>query len=132
MFGIIKDNLFWWILIFLAVVSPSFLFGAFQLVFAVILAVVVIVAIGLLVLRWKVSKIQKSGGGAQYTYRGGGFGSGAAGGSGAGSASGSASANGTPDVKIFVKPTEKRVSEEVGDYVEFEEMDETNETDTKR
>ncbi len=111
MFRIIKDNLFLWFLLFIAVVSPSLLFGAFQLVLVVVAAFAVILIVGVVWLRWKVRKLQKEGGGAQYTYTNRGQG-----------ANQQSHRGQEPDVEIFVQQTEKKVSEKVGDYVDFEEL----------
>ncbi len=121
MFRIIKDNLFLWFLLFIAVVSPSLLFGAFQLVLVVVAAFAVILIVGVVWLRWKVRKLQKEGGGAQYTYTNRGQGANQQSRRGQG-ANQQSHRGQEPDVEIFVQQTEKKVSEKVGDYVDFEEL----------
>ncbi|MFR9620056.1 MAG: DUF4834 family protein [Rikenellaceae bacterium] len=125
MFNIIKGNLFWWIILFLAVVAPSFLFGAFQLVFAILAAFVVVILVGLIWVQWKVRQIQKRGGGAQQQYYRRYTGGERGGSSTSDSASGSGS---QPDVKIFMGSNDKKISNDVGDYVDFEEVNNDKES----
>lgn len=109
-----------WLVIFLLIVSPSLLFGAIQVFAIVVFVVIALIVVGLLVLRWKVSKIQRdaqqaAGSYSSYTEQQGGAAS-------ASEQQQSQNRSRDPKVKIYVKPNEKRVSSDVGDYVDFEEV----------
>ncbi len=106
MFSVIKENLFLWFILFLLIVSPSFLFGAVGIILLIILALVVFGVVSLLLFRRKLRKMAQQGG-AQGSYT-----------------SSGAQRSGDPEVKIFHPKSEKRVSADVGDYVDFEEVEE--------
>ncbi|MFR9503656.1 MAG: DUF4834 family protein [Rikenellaceae bacterium] len=115
----IKDNPIFFLLIFLAIVSPSFFFGAMQVVFYIIFGIVVLMLILGLIFRAKIRAMQK-----EMEERGaqGGFYS-------SFQQRGSRSSNTRSDegdVNIFQQggAGEKKVSENVGDYVDFEEVKE--------
>ncbi len=112
--NIFKDNLFLWFLLFLAVVAPSFFYGAVQLVAIIVFAFVVLLIIGGVVIRWKLYKIQKSRDAARQAF------------SQSYTAESSASAaDAEGDVKVYRNEPagDKRVASDVGDYVEFEEVE---------
>ncbi|MFI3259843.1 MAG: DUF4834 family protein [Rikenellaceae bacterium] len=115
MFDFIKNNIFLWIFIFLLVVAPSFLFGAMQIFGIIILALFAIMMIGGYLLRRKIAKMASQQGQNPFGAQGGEnpFGG---------------KPSGDPKVKIYkTEPssaTEKKVSDKVGDYVDFEEIKE--------
>ncbi len=110
MFDFIKNNLFWSIIIFLAIVSPSFLFGAFQFIFIAVGVLLLIAIVGMWLLGLKVKKMQREATqDPRYSYT-------------QQQQRSSERRGQDPDVKIFVQPNEKRVSNDVGDYVDFEEL----------
>ncbi len=111
MFNVIKDNLLLWLILFLLVVSPSFLFGAIGVIVCIVLFFIVALCGAGIYLRWKLSKAQKEDGYQQqnnYQQR-------------------DSRKSGDPRVKIVItdeeaSATDKKVSNDVGDYVEFEEI----------
>ncbi|MFR9652056.1 MAG: hypothetical protein SNG35_08560 [Rikenellaceae bacterium] len=108
--NIFKDNLFLWFLLFLAVVAPSFFFGAVHLVALIIFAFVLLLIIGGIVIRWKLYSIQKSARAAQQAFYQ------------------QAEETAEGDVKVYKTEASnsKKVADNVGDYVEFEEVEQTN------
>lgn len=100
MLDFIKDNPILCLVAFLLVVSPSFLFGAVQVIAVVILVILVLFIIGMIALRWKVGKLQKQ------SQQNQGFNPQAE----------------DPTSKIYSNPSGKKVADDVGDYVEFEEI----------
>ncbi len=116
MFDMIKSNPILWLVIFLAVVSPSFLFGAVQVVLYIILGIFLLLLIlgwvfnaRVKVLRSQMEDQMKNGGAQnpfnQYTKR-------------------EKTQSQEGDVKIFTsqQTTQKKVRKDVGDYVDFEEI----------
>ncbi len=120
MFNWIKDNPLFFLLIFLAVAAPSFFFGAMRVIFYIIFGIVILLLILGLIFRAKIRELQKQaeqqmGGGARGFYSSHGSGS---------RQGGSRQEEG--DVNIFSQGagSEKKVSKDVGDYVDFEEVKE--------
>ncbi len=112
MFDFIKQNPLLWLIIFLLIVSPSFLFGAFQVVAIIVCIIMLLVIVGILMLRWKIYRIQKEMNPNQphnSTSNNGRFRS-------------SRRAADDIDIKIVSPQNEKKVSDDVGDYVDFEEV----------
>ncbi|MFI3288874.1 MAG: hypothetical protein SNH55_02035 [Rikenellaceae bacterium] len=103
MLNFIKDNPIICIIIFLLIVSPSLLVGAIQFFAIAILVLIVIAVIALLTLKWRVQKIQKE---ANKGYQGG----------------YNQSNGANVDVDMQTSSTKKRVADDVGDYVDFEEI----------
>ncbi len=101
------DNLFLWVLLFLAVVAPSFLFGAIQLVVVIVVAFVILLIIGGVVVRWKLYNLKKRAGEGYFQ------------------SADSTTNSSDPDVKIYQTRSagDKKVASDVGDYVDFEEVD---------
>ncbi len=122
MFSFIKDNLFLWFIIFLLIVAPSFLFGAVQIVVYILFGIFLL-GVGLyLYLQWKIRKFREQTQGQYQQYQESQYG-----GHASGSNRRTRSSKGSDDVEIFTTPqsgaaTEKKVSEKVGDYVDFEEI----------
>ncbi|MFI3285133.1 MAG: DUF4834 family protein [Rikenellaceae bacterium] len=123
MFNWIKDNPIFFLLIFLAIAAPSLFFGALRVVFYIILAIVILLFILSLIFRAKITRLQdemnKQGTGSPQdgfysnrTY----------------SSNNNRTQTDEGEVKIFKQrgAGEKRVSGSVGDYVEFEEIEEEN------
>ncbi len=140
MLNFIKENIFLFFIIFLLIVAPSLLFGAIQVVVYLVLGLFVLAIIGTLVLRWRVRKFAKENGFDSARYSNTTF-------NGAQNAQNAQNPNNGSDPTIRVKvfrtesaaggaqsgassassassATNKKVSPEVGDYVEFEEIKE--------
>ncbi|MFI3282197.1 MAG: DUF4834 family protein [Rikenellaceae bacterium] len=120
----IKSNPLIWVIIFLAVVAPSFLFGAVKVVLYIILGLILLFIILGFIFRVRVqtfrSQMEDQIRGGQGGRQGGGQGGGA-------NPFGGASPRNPKeegDVKIFATPQsqEKKVRNDVGDYVDFEEI----------
>ncbi len=121
MFDIIKSNPLLWFIIFLAVVAPSFLFGAVKVVIYIILGIILLFIILSALFSFKIKTMRsrmedQMRGGADANQQSP-FGqnqrfSGRGGNSQEG------------DVKIFTsaEKQEKKVNKDVGDYVDFEEI----------
>ncbi len=110
----IKSNPILWLIIFLAVVAPSFLFGAMKVVFYIIAGLILFFIILGLIFRVKIKSMQSR---MEEQMRGG----------GAGASQTHYSTRNTSDaddVRIFTttQTHEKRVRKDVGDYVDFEEI----------
>lgn len=110
MFDFIKDNLLLWIIIFLLIVSPQFLFGVIGVFAYIILAILLLIIVGVLVLRWRIRRIIRNQAGTTQN-------------------SWSRESRGDNSQKASAKvfqtdseATKKRVSPDVGDYVDFEEI----------
>ncbi len=123
MFDFIKDNPIMFLLIFLAIAAPSLFFGALQVIFYIIAGIVILLAILSLIFKAKIRRLQRDmeqqmGGQQQQQQRQtyGDFFSGRQ----------RTSQRSEDDVKIFTQSgaTEKKVAEDVGDYVDFEEVKE--------
>ncbi len=113
----IKRNPLIWILLFLAIVAPSFLFGTIRVLLIIIASIFVLMWILGLVLRYRMQKIQsdmfeKMNGTSQQQS--------------SGFQREQQRAAQDDDMKIYQQrgTGEKKVSSEVGDYVEFEEVKE--------
>ncbi len=124
MFDFIKDNPIIFLLIFIAIVAPSFFVGALQVIFYIVAGIVLLLLIIGLVFRAKIRKIQRDMGqqaggngqsfggfysfGQQHRQRG--------------------NKTDQDDVKIYKQKGvgEKKVSKDVGDYVDFEEVKENH------
>ncbi len=130
MFDMIKSNPILWVIIFLAVVAPSFLLGAVTVVVYIVLGIFLLLFLLSFYFRYKVAKMRKNmedqmnGGGQtnQTNQNPFGFGQNPFG-SGAG-ANKSQKARDEGDVKVYKtsEVNEKRVSKDVGDYIDFEEI----------
>ncbi|MFI3248235.1 MAG: DUF4834 family protein [Rikenellaceae bacterium] len=109
MFDFIKENPILCLIAFLLVVSPSFLFGAVQIIAVIILAIIIFAVIGLLSLKWKINKLQKTAqnNASNQSQRQQQF-----------------NRSNDPDVNVYSTGQEKKVADDVGDYVEFEEIKE--------
>ncbi|MFI3324206.1 MAG: DUF4834 family protein [Rikenellaceae bacterium] len=120
MFNWIKDNPLLFLLIFLAVAAPSLFVGAMRVIFYIIFGIIILLLILGIIFRAKIRKLQKQ---AEQQM-----------GSGAGgfySSYSSRSRQSAPkqeegDVNIFSQGAggEKKISNDVGDYVDFEEVKE--------
>ncbi len=121
MLDIIKNNLGLFFVIFIAVVAPQFFVGGLKVILFIVLGIIALLFILGIVFRVKIVNMQKQmqdqmkNGGAQNF---GGF-----------NPNGNNSQTNTTDegdVKIFTQQgvNEKRVSNNVGDYVDFEEVEE--------
>ena len=108
MFDIIKSNPVLWIIIFLAIVAPSVLFGAVQVVLFLILGFIVLLFILSLLFRVRIRAMRSH---METEMRD--------------AANPSAQQQEEGDVKIYTTTSqhEKRVKKDVGDYVDFEEVD---------
>ncbi|MFI3277703.1 MAG: DUF4834 family protein [Rikenellaceae bacterium] len=121
MFDIIKSNPILWVIIFLAVVAPSFLFGAMKLVAFIILGLIILLFILGLIFRVKIQRLRKNM--EDQMHGGGGFG---------GYQQQNTYTRKTTkeegDVKIFVtrNQEQKRVKDDIGDYVDFEDIKENH------
>ncbi len=106
MLNFIKENLFLWFIVFLLIVAPSFLFGAVQVVGYLLLGLFLLIVVGTLIFRWKLRKFTQS------TQQG--FGQ-------------QRQNNSKVKVDIFTtsehtRATDKKVSSDVGDFIDFEEI----------
>lgn len=101
MFNFIKENPILCLVAFLLVVSPSFLFGAVQIIAVIVMAIIILAVVGLLSLKWRVSKLQKQ---ARQSYEQRGYGA------------------EEQKVNMGQSSHNKKVADDVGDYVEFEEI----------
>ncbi len=110
MFDTIKSNPIIWVLIFLAIVAPSFLFGAMRVVLYFILGIILLLFILSLIfnvriqtMRTRMEEQMRGGAGAQYR---------------------DPAADKEGDVKVYTTnaTAEKKVQKGVGDYVDFEEI----------
>ncbi len=115
MFNFIKDNLFLWFILFLMIVAPSFLFGAVQFVAYIIFAIIILGVVATLILKWRVRQITKEQRANYSNFREQ---------TRANTTSHAASQDDDPDVRIYTTGTKKKVSTKVGDYVDFEEINE--------
>ncbi|MFI3292557.1 MAG: DUF4834 family protein [Rikenellaceae bacterium] len=128
----IKSNPLLWIIIFLAVVAPSFLFGAMKVVIYIILGIILLFVILSAIFSFKIqtmrSKIedQMRGGAGNSSQNPFGQNSSAQNpfGQNKSSRGGAKRQNNEGDVKIYAssQSQEKKVSKDVGDYVDFEEI----------
>lgn len=130
MFDFIKRNPFLCLFIFLLIVSPSFLYG----VGVVALVILAIIAFAGLMLWWKIRTFQKQARAAQQQWNANAQGSYGQSQGSYGQSQGEPQRepksrtrkrhSGDVDIKI-VDPTKgKRVADDVGDYVDFEEIKE--------
>ncbi len=124
MLNFIKENLFLFFIIFIIVVAPSFFVGALQVFAIIILALLLILIIGALIIRRRFKRVinsQQQGFNAEQ----------------GGQQRGQQGYRQYQDDKIKVKifrteggtadnhsATDKKVSDKVGDYVDFEEIKE--------
>ncbi len=118
MYDLFRGNTLLIIIIILAIIAPSFLVGAMQVVFYVILALILCALILGLVFRSKIKKMQDQ---MQDQMRNGEYAS--QGTNGYDFQNNSSKQD--DDVKIYAQPGtgEKRMSDNVGEYVDFEEVD---------
>ncbi len=120
MFNWIKDNPIFFFLIFLAIAAPSLFAGAMRVIFYIVIGIVLLLLILGLIFRVKIRKIQNdmynSMGGAQ--NQGGAY--------NGGYQRTKSEKRDEGDVKIFKQRGvgEKKISGDVGDYVDFEEIEE--------
>ncbi len=125
MFNFIKDNPILFLLIFIAIASPSLFFGALQVIFYIVAGIVILLVILSLVFKAKIRRMQRDmeeqmgrGAGESQGYRQtyGSFFSG----------QNRSRSQSDDDVKVYQQSGagEKKVSEDVGDYVDFEEVKE--------
>lgn len=112
MFDFIKENPILCLILFLLVVSPSFLFGAVQVLAVIFLVVVILIIVGVLSLKWRIGKLQKQqqeqGFGQQQGQQG----------------QQQFRDNNASSYSAPSGGREKRVADDVGDYVDFEEIKE--------
>ncbi len=132
MFDFIKQNPILCLMLFILVVSPSLFVGVFQAIAVVVVIVFVLIIIGVLLLRWKIYRLKKSANGSSAnpyeqffraaqgaTQRGRqGATEGAAG-------NHHSRKKGDPDVTVISSQKTKKVSDEVGEYVDFEEVEQS-------
>ncbi len=117
-------------MLFILVVSPSLFVGVFQVIAVIVAVIFMIVIVGVLYLRWKIYRIQKGARGAANGANGTGsnpyesfFRS--AQNSTQGANRGSASRpTEEGNVRVVAQQNQKKVSDDVGEYVEFEEVKE--------
>ncbi|MFI3281737.1 MAG: DUF4834 family protein [Rikenellaceae bacterium] len=127
MFDFIKDNPIIFLLIFLAIVAPTFFLGAMQVIFYIIAGIILLIFILGLVFKYKIRQFQKNMesqmGGGEQQQQGGFYNFGQQNGGRQRRAT-----NDDGDVKIFKQKGvgEKKVSKNVGDYVDFEEVKEND------
>jgi len=120
-----RNPITFFIIVLLAIVAPSFLKGVAVVALYMIMGLVVLVVAVALLFRWKIRKLQKR---AAENFRQSGF-NGQNGFGGEGGFSGEESQpieSEEGDVKVYktTASPQKRVSSEVGDYVDFEETKE--------
>ena len=110
MFDMIKSNPIIWVLLFLAVVAPSFLVGALQVVLYIILGIIILLFVLSLIFNVKIKSMRSR---MEEQMRGG-----------AGEQYSSQKRDREGDVKIYTttSTSEKKVKKDVGDYVDFEEI----------
>ncbi len=106
MFDSIKSNPLLWIIIFLAIVAPSFLFGAVQVVLFIILGFIVLLFILSLLFRVRIQAMRSH---VESEMR---------------DSANAKSKDEEGDVRVYVTTSQhdKRVKKSVGDYVDFEEV----------
>ncbi len=126
MLDYIKSNMLIFVLIFLAVVAPQFFFGAMRVVLYIVIAIFILLFLLVSIFRFRVQRIQREMNN-QGSQRG-------QGGQGTQSRTYSYtwdtreadSKKSKGDGVNIITPeqeTSKRVSKDVGDYVDFEEVD---------
>ncbi len=125
MFNFIKDNPILFLLIFIAIASPSLFFGALQVIFYIVAGIVILLMILSLIFKAKIRRLQRD----MEEQMGGGTGESQGSNQAYGSFFGGqnrARSQSDDDVKIYQQSGagEKKVSEDVGDYVDFEEVEE--------
>ncbi len=124
MFDWIKDNPIFFVLIFLAIAAPQFFVGAMQVIIYIVCGVVVLFLILGLLLRAKIRRLQRE---AEQQMGGGqNFGGQNFGGAFYTNQRRTKSQDKEGDVNIFTQKGagDKKVSRNVGDYVDFEEVKE--------
>lgn len=116
MFDIIKSNPLLWVIIFLAIVAPSLLFGAMKFVAYIIIGLILLLFILSLIFRVKIQRFRSN---MEDQMRGGGFG-----GYQQQSPNSGRSTKKEGDMKIFVtrNQEQRKVKDNVGDYVDFEDI----------
>ncbi len=110
MFNFIKDNPLIFLIIFLAIVAPSLLTGMLQVVFYIIAGILLVGLILGIIFKVKINRLRKE----MEEQMGDPF-----------RRDDNFRRRKEDDVEIYQDPTKKKkISDEVGEYVDFEEMDE--------
>lgn len=114
-----RNPIFTLIVVVLALTAPALLKGIALFVLYLVLGFLVLVFLVSLLFRWRIRRVQRQ---MEEQFGAGGFG-GAGFGSGRGARTEGSSRQQEGEVKVYrtSETPEKRVSEDVGDYVEFEE-----------
>lgn len=114
-----RNPIFTLIVVVLALTAPALLKGIALFVLYLVLGFLVLVFLVSLLFRWRIRRVQRQ---MEEQFGAGGFG-GAGYGSGHGARTEGSSRQQEGEVKVYrtSETPEKRVSEDVGDYVEFEE-----------
>ncbi len=114
-----RNPIFTLIVVVLALTAPALLKGIALFVLYLVLGFLVLVFLVSLLFRWRIRRVQRQ---MEEQFGAGGFG-GAGYGSGRGARTEGSSRQQEGEVKVYrtSETPEKRVSEDVGDYVEFEE-----------
>lgn len=113
-----RNPIFTLIVVVLALTAPALLKGIALFVLYLVLGFLVLVFLVSLLFRWRIRRVQRQ---MEEQFGAGGFGAGY--GSGRGARTEGSSRQQEGEVKVYrtSETPEKRVSENVGDYVEFEE-----------
>ena len=113
-----RNPIFTLIVVVLALTAPALLKGIALFVLYLVLGFLVLVFLVSLLFRWRIRRVQRQ---MEEQFGAGGFGAGY--GSGRGARTEGSSRQQEGEVKVYrtSETPEKRVSEDVGDYVEFEE-----------
>lgn len=114
-----RNPIFTLIVVVLALTAPALLKGIALFVLYLVLGFLVLVFLVSLLFRWRIRRVQRQ---MEEQFGAGGFG-GVGYGSGRGARTEGSSRQQEGEVKVYrtSETPEKRVSEDVGDYVEFEE-----------
>lgn len=117
-----RNPIFTLIVVVLALTAPALLKGIALFVLYLVLGFLVLVFLVSLLFRWRIRRVQRQ---MEEQFGAGGFG-GAGFGSGRGARAEGSRRQQEGEVKVYrtSETPEKRVSEDVGDYVEFEETKE--------
>ncbi len=91
-----RGNIVLFIILFLCICAPSLVFGAFQLIAIILLSLFLLAVVGLLIFRWRVTKIVKD----------------------------MERENMGSESDTLGTKKSRGVSKDVGDYVDFEDIDE--------
>lgn len=124
MLDTIKNNLGIFFIIFIAIVAPQFFVGSLKVILFIILGIIALLVILGIVFRVKIVNLQKQM--QDQMHNQGSFNQGGFNPNASSSSTSNNSRQDEGDVKIFAQQgaNEKRVSNNVGDYVDFEEVEE--------